>query len=49
MRHSGLEWVHRWTQEPARLTWRYLRCIPLAIRLLGTAATKRGRRTVNLQ
>lgn len=49
MRHSGLEWVHRWTQEPARLTGRYLRCIPLAIRLLGTAATKRGRRTVNLQ
>jgi N-acetylglucosaminyldiphosphoundecaprenol N-acetyl-beta-D-mannosaminyltransferase len=49
MRQSGLEWIYRWAQEPARLTGRYLRCIPLAIRLLGTAAMKRGRRTVGLQ
>jgi N-acetylglucosaminyldiphosphoundecaprenol N-acetyl-beta-D-mannosaminyltransferase len=49
MRNVGLEWVHRWTQEPARLTGRYLRCIPLAIRLLGGAAIKRARRTAGLQ
>ena len=43
MREGGLEWVHRWAQEPARLTGRYLRSIPLAIRLLGAAVVRRAR------
>lgn len=47
MRRSGLEWMHRWTQEPARLTTRYLRCMPLAIRLLGSAAVQGGRKLVS--
>jgi N-acetylglucosaminyldiphosphoundecaprenol N-acetyl-beta-D-mannosaminyltransferase len=41
MRAAGLEWLYRWAQEPRRLTRRYLRCIPLAVRLLGAAAFRR--------
>ena len=42
MRASGLEWLYRWGQEPTRLSRRYLRCVPLAIRLLGAAALRRS-------
>ena len=40
MRQTGLEWLYRWGQEPTRLSRRYLRCIPLAMRLLGGAALR---------
>lgn len=36
MRRSGLEWVHRLSQEPSRLAKRYLlHGVPFALRLLG--------------
>jgi len=47
MRAAGLERLYRWAQEPRRLTKRYLRCLRLAVRLLGAAALRyalRGRR-----
>ncbi|HEX8341228.1 MAG TPA: WecB/TagA/CpsF family glycosyltransferase [Tepidisphaeraceae bacterium] len=47
MQKTGLEWVHRLTQEPGRLMKRYLlHGLPFAIRLLGGAAINRvvGRR-----
>jgi N-acetylglucosaminyldiphosphoundecaprenol N-acetyl-beta-D-mannosaminyltransferase len=31
MQRSGLEWFFRWTQEPRRLTWRYLVNNPLFV------------------
>ena len=42
MREAGLEWLCRWGKEPARLTPRYLRCMPVAMRLLGGAAVRSG-------
>ncbi|WP_431263470.1 WecB/TagA/CpsF family glycosyltransferase [Roseateles chitinivorans] len=45
MQRSGLEWVHRLTQEPGRLARRYLvDGIPFAAGLLWRSATRRGRR-----
>ena len=43
MGEAGLEWLYRWAQEPRRLTGRYVRCTPLAIRLLGGAVLRRAR------
>jgi N-acetylglucosaminyldiphosphoundecaprenol N-acetyl-beta-D-mannosaminyltransferase len=43
MGETGLEWLYRWAQEPRRLTGRYVRCIPLGIRLLGGAVLGRAR------
>jgi N-acetylglucosaminyldiphosphoundecaprenol N-acetyl-beta-D-mannosaminyltransferase len=44
MQRSGLEWVHRLTQEPGRLARRYLvDGIPFAAGLLWRSATRRGR------
>jgi len=42
VQNAGLEWLHRWVQEPRRLTGRYIRNIPLAIRLLLDAALRNG-------
>lgn len=43
MQCCGLEWIHRWLQEPSRLTHRYLvQGIPFAIRLLVNSAKKRN-------
>jgi exopolysaccharide biosynthesis WecB/TagA/CpsF family protein len=49
MREAGLEWLHRWAQEPARLTPRHCRCIPFSIRLLGEAAVYGSRRRIGGQ
>jgi len=44
MQRSGLEWLHRLTQEPGRLARRYLvDGIPFAAGLLWRSATRRGR------
>lgn len=44
MQRSGLEWAHRLGAEPARLIRRYLvHDAPYAVRLLATAAGRRGR------
>jgi len=43
MQNVGLEWVHRLSQEPGRLSKRYLQQgIPYAARLLTSAALRRG-------
>ncbi len=48
MQRSGLEWLHRLTQEPGRLAKRYLvDGIPFAIGLLWRSATRRGRSTAS--
>lgn len=44
MRRSGLEWLHRLAQEPARLAPRYLRCLPVALALLARSAVAGLRR-----
>ncbi len=45
MQRTGLEWVHRLSQEPKRLAERYLvHDLPFAFRLLGDAARARRRR-----
>jgi N-acetylglucosaminyldiphosphoundecaprenol N-acetyl-beta-D-mannosaminyltransferase len=42
MRRTGLEWVHRMSQEPGRLFRRYvLEDVPFALRLLSTATRRR--------
>ncbi len=38
---SGLEWVHRLSQEPSRLAGRYLRDIPFVLGLLASSAASR--------
>lgn len=46
MQHGGLEWLHRLAQEPRRLSRRYLvDGVPLGLRLLGSAALRRGEPT----
>ena len=40
MQQSGLEWFYRWTQEPQRLTTRYLVNIPAFILLAAAQLTK---------
>jgi N-acetylglucosaminyldiphosphoundecaprenol N-acetyl-beta-D-mannosaminyltransferase len=44
MSSLGLEWCYRMMQEPRRLATRYLRDVPVAVRLL-TGSTLAGRRT----
>ena len=42
MQRIGLEWLHRLSQEPRRLAWRYLvQCAPFAMRVLATASVSR--------
>jgi N-acetylglucosaminyldiphosphoundecaprenol N-acetyl-beta-D-mannosaminyltransferase len=49
MQNSGAEWLHRLTQEPRRLTRRYLvDGIPFALALLWRAWQQRGRESVVL-
>ena len=44
MRRTGLEWVHRMSQEPGRLFRRYvLEDMPFALRLLSRASRREGR------
>lgn len=45
MQRSGLEWIHRLSQEPRRLAHRYLvRGVPFAIRMLAGSLRRRVRR-----
>lgn len=41
MQRNGLEWLHRLTQEPLRLGWRYLWTNALFLAMLAAAAVKR--------
>ena len=40
MQQSGFEWFYRWTQEPQRLTARYLVNIPAFILMAAAQLTK---------